>query len=219
MPVSAQDAAAARDRDPRWQLVPAGAASRWWAVLLGVALPLAMSLAVPLLALRSGGELGGGMLQRLWGVGWLPPALALLPWVLAVVAPIGLFVQWAMSRQRLGVDAGGIEVVSGLFRDRVALPDLALDEARVIDLDEHPEHKPFLKSGGIALPGFRSGWFRGRRLQRLFVATAGGRRVLWLPTTRKHALLLEVRQPQALLERLRELAGAQVPSGAGAARR
>jgi hypothetical protein len=58
----------------------------------------------------------------------------------------------------------------------------------------------------MALPGFRSGWFRSRTFKKLFVATAGGKRLLWLPTSRGHALLLQVRQPQVLLERLRELA-------------
>jgi hypothetical protein len=83
-----------------------------------------------------------------------------------------------------------------------------LDAAREGAIDEHPELKPMLKSNGMALPGFRSGWFRSRAFKKLFVATAGGERLLWLPTRRGFALLLQPRQPQALLDRLHELAAA-----------
>ena len=57
-----------------------------------------------------------------------------------------------------------------------------------------------------AAPGFRSGWFRLRNWQKAFVATGDGERLLWLPTSRGFGLLLQPRDPQRLLERLRELA-------------
>jgi hypothetical protein len=97
-------------------------------------------------------------------------------------------------------------VVTTFYRQRLALSQLQLDRARVIELGEHPELRPWLKSNGFALPGFRSGWFRTRGFKKLFLATAGGGRLLWLPTTRGDALLLQPQRPEALLERLREMA-------------
>ena len=72
--------------------------------------------------------------------------------------------------------------------------------------DEHPEWKPWLKSNGMAVPGFRAGWFRTRGFQRVFACITDGERVLWIPTARKHALLLQAGRPQDLLARLRALA-------------
>src|SRR5690606_41086090 len=51
---------------------------------------------------------------------------------------------------------------------------------------------------------FRS--FRLRNGNKALVATVGGRRALWLPTQLGYDLLLEPVRPQALLDRLRELA-------------
>jgi hypothetical protein len=127
-----------------------------------------------------------------------------------VLVTIVTLLVWCMldrmlRRHRLQIDADGIEVITTFYRDRVALSQLQLDAARVIDLGEHPELKPWFRSNGMSLPGFRSGWFRTRGLKKLFIATAGGQRLLWLPTTRNHALLLQPRQPRVLLDRLRQL--------------
>ena len=82
---------------------------------------------------------------------------------------------------------------------------------RGLDLDEHIEFKPILKTNGFSIPGFRSGWFLLRNRRRSFVATADGRRKLWLPGSGRHDLLLEPVDPAALLARLRELAAPQGP--------
>lgn len=133
---------------------------------------------------------------------------------LLVVLLVWCVVAWSLRRHRIELDGDRLTVVAGLHRDRLALSDLQLEQARIGTLGEHPEWKPFLKSSGVALPGFRGGWFRTRGFQRVFACLAGGDRVLWIPTTRKHALLLDAHQPQALLERLRGLAGAVMTSPA-----
>ena len=132
---------------------------------------------------------------------WLGPVV-----VAAVTVAVCLLLDRMLRRQRLRLDGDGLEVVSTFYRQRLALSQLQLDRARVIDLGEHPELRPWFKSNGFAMPGFRSGWFRTRGLKKLFLATAGGQRLLWLPTTRGDALLLQPRQPQLLLDRLREMA-------------
>ena len=126
--------------------------------------------------------------------------------VALVMGAIALFLDRMLERHRLLLDAGGIEVATTFYRQRIAFAELKLDAARVVRLDEHPELKPLLKSNGYALPGFRSGWFRLRNWRKAFVATSDGERVLWLPTTRGFDLLLQPRDPQRLLDRLRGLA-------------
>jgi hypothetical protein len=199
--------------DPRLQLEPASGSSRLWLLLLTVAVPVLLAAMAPLLP-------GHGPAPY-WLPDLLPPWLVGPLFVLVLTAAIWFALDRLMQRHRLRLDAGMLEIVTTLYRQRLPLSDLQLDAARVVAIDERPELKPMLKSNGMALPGFRSGWFRSRTFKKLFVATAGGKRLLWLPTTRGHALLLQVRQPQVLLERLRELAadattGARMTTGARA---
>ncbi|NUS38313.1 MAG: hypothetical protein HOQ02_04735 [Lysobacter sp.] len=179
------------------ELQPPSMRARTWAFVLAVGFPIAVV----------GGSLAlhGPSRWRFWpstgsllGDGAIAIATALLVLLLVWAA-----MAWAMRRHRIELQADALTIVAGFHRDRLALSELQLEKARVGTLGEHPEWKPFLKSNGMALPGFRSGWFRTRRWQRVFACLAGGERVLWVPTTRKHALVLEARQPQVLLDRLR----------------
>lgn len=113
-----------------------------------------------------------------------------------------------LQRHRLDADTSGLEVATTLYTRRHDWDAVDLDRARVVDLDERPEYRPMLKTNGLALPGFRSGWFRLRNGDRAFVATAGGKRLLWLPTRAGHDLVLDADDPQAALDRLRGMAAA-----------
>jgi hypothetical protein len=195
--------------DPRLQLVPASGRSRLWLWVLGAVLPVALSVAASLIAMpaTSTPDLFASDWHTRLLTGFNLPDQLLGPlFVAGVTLAICLLLDRMLRRQRLRLDGDGLEVVTTFYRQRLALSQLQLDRARVNELGEHPELRPWLKSNGFALPGFRSGWFRTRGLKKLFLATAGGQRLLWLPTTRGDALLLQPQRPQALLERLREMA-------------
>ena len=192
------------DHDPALQLVPASGRSRACLFALTVGLPvLATMLGVAIGRVPAGASW--------WGIGNRGgDALIAMLVVALVTGAIAVFLDRMLKRHRLLLDAGGIEVATTFYRQRIALADLRIDAARLVRLEEHPDLKPLLKSNGYALPGFRSGWFRLRNWQKAFVATSDGDRVLWLPTSRGFGLLLQPRDPQRLLDRLRE----RVPSPA-----
>ena len=203
--------------DARLQLVPVTARSRMWIALLTFVLPLALSMLLPLLGhgLTSARRwMGASLLVERWLESWSGPAMIALVLVIAWIALDRL-----VQRHRLTIDAAGIGVTTTLYRQRLAWSDLDLSSARVVEMDEHPESRPLLKTSGVSLPGFRSGWFRSRDFSKLFVAASGGSRLLRIPTREGYTLLLQPGDPVALLARLRELADATLPGrGTGAAR-
>ncbi|WP_052630170.1 hypothetical protein [Pseudoxanthomonas suwonensis] len=185
--------------DPRLQLAQPGARSGFWLFALTFVLPVAITVvAVAVSASRSG---GAGLADYL-----------ALGGVILLCGVLWQVLSRFMRRQALSLSAEALEVRSSFYRSRTLLSELKLDQARVVDLDEHIELRPMLKTNGFALPGFHSGWFLLRNRRRAFVATADGRRKLWLPAHGKHDLLLEPKDPGALLARLRELA---TPAGRG----
>ena len=190
--------------DPRMQLAPPGARSGSWLFALAFVLPVAItSVMVATTAWRS------GALRPLdyAALGGMALFSAALWWVLARF----------MRRQALALSTDALEVRSSFYRCRMPLAELRLEQARVVDLDEHTELRPTLKTNGFSIPGFRSGWFLLRNRRRTFVAIGDGRRKLWLPGSGRRDLLIEPVDPAAMLARLRELAadGLATPPRAG----
>jgi len=193
-----------KDSDPRLQLVPVDASARLLLFFLCVLLPLIIT-AVSLLWASP----GAAPVKPASGSPALASA-AILAGLLALTLALWFVLDRAMLRHRVQLTASRLEVKSSFYSQSLPLSELQLGQARVIDLDEHKGYKPRIKSNGFALPGFSSGYFRLRNGHKAFVAIAGGPRVLWLPTSNGRDLLLQPRQPDALLQRLRELA-AQSP--------
>lgn len=188
---------------PDLQLQPPGGRAYLLLFLLAVALPTLLGAAVPWSAgdmPEPVGRLAGDSrpLARLLGAG------TVLCIALAVYAAIVLL----MRRHRLRMDAGGIEVATTFYTRRLRWEQLRLGAARVVDIAERTELRPLFKTNGTSMPGFHSGWFRSRNFTRLFVASVGGQRLLWVPTREGYDLLLQPRKPAAALARMQALAAA-----------
>ena len=134
-----------------------------------------------------------------------PHAWVALPVAIAAIAGLALI----LRRRRVSIDAGVLTIAAGLHTRHVALADLDLDKARILDLREHGELRPLVKVFGTRVPGLAMGHFRLRDRRSAFVLVTDRSRVLVLPgkTGTKHAaktLLLSLQQPQALLDAARD---------------
>ena len=111
----------------------------------------------------------------------------------------------AMKRRSVELHDGVLDVRAALFRHQVAVSSLDLASARIVDLREHTELRPVLKTGGMSVIGFDAGHFRLRnKFGKAFCLLTDRSRVLWLPyRDGKEQVLLSLQQPQALLDALR----------------
>lgn len=184
------------------ELVPPGRQPRTWLFALYVVLPLPIT----------GGALAWSRVadgpRRLLADSMLLSSLTTFAGTALLTVSLWWLLDRAMRRHRLELGDGSLRVLTSFYSRTLRLPELRLDSARVVDLQERPEFTPSLKTNGYALPGFRSGHFRLRNGDSAFVAISGGQRVLWLPVRSGKGLLLQPRAPEALLCHLRELAKA-----------
>lgn len=120
--------------------------------------------------------------------------------LLLAIALIGVAVQ----RRRVVLDQGVLRVDAGFTSRRIPTTELLPSQARIVDLDEHIEIRPWLKSFGLGtrLPGYFAGYFHARDRVRIFALVTRSSRVLVLPEMSGRRLLLSLKQPQALLDAL-----------------
>ena len=164
--------------------VPPPPAWAWW-LLAGLAglLPLGI---IGMLAL-SGNPAHGAT-----------PALFIIPMVLALLL-------LTMRRRSVMLHNGVLEIRAALYTQNVAVSELDTERARIVDLAEHTELKPFIKTNGFATPGFTAGYFRLREhFGKAFCLITNSQKVLWLPRRDgKTQYLISLERPQALLDALR----------------
>jgi len=127
---------------------------------------------------------------------WVPAVL-----VIAVALPLLL-----ARRRRIRLEGRELLIAATLYTKRIAVDALDLRCARIIDLAEHTEYKPALKTNGFNLPGFQAGHYRLRNRGKAFCLLTGRERVLLLPQRDGGWILLSPEKPQALLDALRGLA-------------
>lgn len=185
--------------DPRMQLEPPSNTARIVLFVLAVGLPLMIiSISVAL-------GLSGNRPMHLMENN-LALTLASTFFSALLVVVLWWFVDLLIKRHRLTIGKDGIEVATTFYSRKLSLDQLLLDQACVVNLEEHPELKPLFKTNGASIPGdLQSGWFRLRDRSKAFVARVGGNRVLWIPTTAGYGLLLQPKQPQVVLEYLQSL--------------
>src|SRR3546814_20675663 len=82
-----------------------------------------------------------------------------------------------MRRDQVTLDGDGLAIRTTFYSRKLGWSELQLPQARVVDLDEHTELQPMLKTNGTSLPGLRSGWFRLRNRHKALVAMGRGPRV------------------------------------------
>jgi hypothetical protein len=110
---------------------------------------------------------------------------------------------WAVERRRIVFADGVLDITATFYRRKLPVAALDLDKARIINLDEHREWRPFLKTNGVGLPGLRAGWFCSRGFVKMFCLLTTRDRVLVLPESTGRVTLLSAANPTELLAALR----------------
>lgn len=129
-------------------------------------------------------------------------------WSLLVIAVLGVGLAAAFFRRRVELAGDVLDVRSTMYRRRVPVAQLRLDQAEVVDLGRDRRYGIRVKTNGYSMPGFYSGHFRLLGGCKGFALVTDRARVLVLPVNDGSALLLSVDRPQALLDALRKVAAA-----------
>ncbi len=176
--------------DRNFALPPIGKAAIVIMILLGAGLPLLVAAGVVTKVLA----------------GALDPLVALATTALVSVAVLAAILP--MWRRQVAFDGRRLQVTAAWYRREAPLAQLRLDEARIVDLRERSELRPFIKTNAVALPGLLAGHFRLREWRRkAFCLVTDPARVLALPHADGGVWLLSFEHPQAVLDILRRAAG------------
>ena len=109
---------------------------------------------------------------------------------------------WVSRRVRFEVTREGLRI-RGPYGRLITRDAMDLQEARVVDLKTDPSYRLGIRTSGIGMPGYASGWFRlkGGASALLFVTERT--RTVAIPTSLGYTLLLSPADPDAFIKSLK----------------
>jgi len=138
------------------------------------------------------------------------PASSISIWafVLVMLALIGIlvlygrFMYWSKYTS-YEVDDSQLRIQGGIYSRIMEREQLLLDDASIENIKGHELYGIRIRTNGIGLPGFKSGWFTLKNGEKALLFVTDQNRVLRIPTKDDFSLLLTVDDPEGLLNTLR----------------
>ena len=91
------------------------------------------------------------------------------------------------------------------FPVTVKAADVEIASVRVVDVKEDARWRPVMRTNGVGLPHYHSGWFRVAGGEKVRMYRGDGRRLVLLPPKGEAAfVLLEVAQPEAFILKVQQ---------------
>ncbi len=133
------------------------------------------------------------------------PGLFLIPGLLIPLAVAALLAYIAYSTQRVTFEVSreGLRIRGDLFGRLIPSSSLRVEDAKIVDLKKEPAHRPVLRTFGVGMPGYGSGWFRLKDWGKALLFLTDTSCAVYLPTTDGYALLISPADPEGFLAALR----------------
>jgi hypothetical protein len=126
-------------------------------------------------------------------------AAFLVPIAIAVLMG---FIAYSTRRVRFELLDQGLRIRGDLFGRLIPRTTLRFKDARILNLKQDTAHRPCLRTFGVGLPGYSSGWFRLNDRSKGLLFLTDPSRAVYLPTADGYALLISPADPEGFLQAL-----------------
>lgn len=145
----------------------------------------------------------------------ITPASGHIYWILG---PVGLllvgvlllfgYLAHSATHVSFEVSPEGLRIRGDIYGRLVPAASLVTTEAKEINLRTDAAHRLGMRTNGVGLPGYASGWFRLGNREKALVFVTDTSRVVYVPTRDGYSILLSPAEPQAFLASLRGVSSA-----------
>jgi hypothetical protein len=120
---------------------------------------------------------------------------------LAITALMGS-IAYSIGHVTFELSEQGLRILGDLFGRLIPRTSLRVEGAELVDLKREKTHRPYLRTMGVGLPGYSSGWFRLRDRGKGLLSVADPSRAVHLPTNDGYTLLISPADPERFLAAL-----------------
>jgi hypothetical protein len=103
------------------------------------------------------------------------------------------------------LNESGLRIKKDLYGRMIPKEQLIVRNAKIVNLTEEEELRPRMRTNGLSLPGYQSGWFRLKNGEKALLFLSDRKQALYIPTTKEFSLLISPENPRTFLEDLKNL--------------
>jgi hypothetical protein len=123
--------------------------------------------------------------------------------VLFILVLLG-WVGYSSRNAKFTVSSSGLKIIADMYSRSIPLADIQKEGAAVINLEQQDGYRPVLRTNGVGLPGYGSGWFTLKNGDKALAYITSRKAVTYIPTNKGYCLLLSVSHPQEFIDALRK---------------
>ncbi|MBI4283370.1 MAG: hypothetical protein HY663_02735 [Chloroflexi bacterium] len=115
---------------------------------------------------------------------------------LLLVLLIGFFVfaGYSSRNTKFEVSDQGLRINGSVYGRFIPREAIAIENIKTINLATYPEYQPKLRTNGVVLPGYSTGWFRLKNNEKALLFVTDRSKMVYIPTRQGYAVLLSVSQ-------------------------
>jgi hypothetical protein len=131
--------------------------------------------------------------------------LYLLPIFIVLLLVLGLFIGiiFSVKNTSISIHNGEIVIKSFIYGRRIPIENILINEIQTLNLRENREYNISIRTNGIGLPNFYSGWMRLNNGKRALVFLTNRENVLLVPTS-DFVLLFSMEKIDEFIQRINE---------------
>jgi hypothetical protein len=124
--------------------------------------------------------------------------------IIAVPAFVG-YLLWGTGVGRemtFEITPAGIKLGGNFYERTVPFESMLAKRAKIADFNTEPGLRPALRTNGIAMSGYQSGWYQLRNGEKALLFVTGNRKSIYIPTVGGYALLISPPEPERFMQEL-----------------
>lgn len=131
--------------------------------------------------------------KPLWFLGGIILFLLILTGLFSYIAYSSKTVQFEISEE-------GLNIRGGFYQRLIPAESIKFEKSKQIDIGKESPYKPILRTNGIGLPGYASGWFKLRNGEKALLFITNPSRVVYIATREGYSVLLSVQDTERFLQ-------------------
>lgn len=122
--------------------------------------------------------------------------------ILFMLTLVGLFSYIAYSSRTIQFEISkeGLNIRGGFYQRLIPAESIIIEKSKPIDIGKESPYKPILRTNGIGLPGYSSGWFKLRNGEKALLFITNPSRVVYIATREGYSVLLSVQDTERFLQ-------------------